>query len=177
MQRFTNNRDGLSKSLAEQYIDFSVDYPDSWKLSPRTPSDTAFVGVARVGKSDAEVIEAMGIGEWHASTPLDERPEVRADFLARMTRAVAEQVPDFRELSQGSTDVAGRQGYEVRFSCNLKTVNAKGWGRIILLDTRRTRGLTVSMIVTNLAPEFRGIEDVCTKGDLPRILNSLRVAD
>jgi hypothetical protein len=156
MTRYTNTRDGLTGNLAKHYVDFTLDYPTSWKLMPRKGNPNNFVDVSEFGKSEDELLEALGVGHIH--------------------RQLGKQLPSYWQISQGPTTVAGHSGYEFRFRFVMPKINKKAWGRAVFLpNLDGERGVTFTMIGTELDPQIRRIDDIGVKGDLPKILDTFRV--
>jgi hypothetical protein len=176
MTRYTNTRDGLTGNLAKHYVDFTLDYPTSWKLMPRKGNPNNFVDVSEFGKSEDELLEALGVGHIHFNGPANVREQAMAKLATELSRQLGKQLPSYWQISQGPTTVAGHSGYEFRFRFVMPKINKKAWGRAVFLpNLDGERGVTFTMIGTELDPQIRRIDDIGVKGDLPKILDTFRV--
>lgn len=172
---YTNSRSQFTGNLEENYVDFSFDYPSSWKRKDAgKASDPNFVKVENA-TSDNFTIENFAVGYFTG----------QRELMPRLANQVSEQFsksfPEYRKVSEGETSVGPYDGYEVRFTSHVAT-SGRGevniWGRCILLpgDTGR-KGAALIMLASSVGDDVKGPEDVGEKGELPVILNSFRFGD
>src|SRR6185436_5884611 len=170
---FTNNKSGLSAELERNYVDFSISYPNTWKLdtSAGRGSSPNFMKVQRLN-SDEITIEQLAIGYFSGQRELMEV------LAAQLNQQFSGQFPNYRKVSEGKTQIGPYDGYEFRFTGRTKT--AKGdpldvYGRTVLLagDSDR-KGVTLLMMATSESSDVHGPEEVGEKGELPILLKSFR---
>ena len=170
---FRNNKTGLSGDLEENYVDFSLSYPNEWKLdtSAGRGSSPNFMKVQRL-TSDEITIEQFAVGYFTGQR------ELMQTLAGRLNDQFSSQFPNYKKVSEGTTHVGQYDGYEIRFTGRTRT--SKGapldvYGRVVLLpgDSGR-KGATLLMMATSESTDVHGPEDVGEKGELPIILNSFR---
>ena len=170
---FKNNKTGLSGDLEENYVDFSLSYPNDWKLDTEAGrgSSPNFMKVQRL-TSDEITIEQFAVGYFTG------QKELMETLAHRLNDQFATQFPNYKKVSEGTTRVGQYEGYEFRFTGRTRT--SKGapldvYGRVILLpgDSGR-KGATLLMMATSESTDVHGPEEVGEKGELPILLNSFR---
>jgi hypothetical protein len=182
---FKNNVENLSESLKKHYVDFSFDYPDNWELTEAGHSKDAvnFVKVERNlpdhSKGDF-TLESFAVSYFSP----DENAAKNAANFPQLAQQLGAQLqkgfPDYKKISEGKTKINGLDGYEFRFQSHFeKTARAPVtvWGRVVLLpQPNSTKGVTLTMLASSLAPEIKSAQDVGEKGQLPVILKSFKFA-
>ncbi len=176
---FANSRASLDGKLAEHYIDFSFNYPDTWQTDPRAgvPGASNFVKVERRLPPDFTQ-ENFAVG-WYTSKGTFEADEATFPQLVEILGAsLAKGFPEYRKVSEGPTKVNSLDAYEFRF-VSVSRGTEKGdldlWGRVIFLPSGvagEQTGATLILLATSLAPELSGVEDVGEKGEMPVILET-----
>jgi len=178
--KFQNSAASLDGKLAEHYVDFYFYYPNGWQKSAKAgvSGSANFVEVGRALPPDYTQ-ENLTVS-WY-----DSKGTVEADLAGRLPALIKERdaslsrnLVEYKKVSQGKTTINGIEGYEFRFTAMARGTE-KGdfniWGRVVFLppgDEKSTKGVTLYMLTTSLAPELKGIDDVGLKGELPIILNS-----
>lgn len=178
---FVNSSSNLDGKLAEHYIDFSFNYPDTWQADPKAgvPGASNFVKVERRLPPDFTQ-ENFAVG-WYTSKGTYEADEPTFPQLVEILGAsLARGFPEYRKVSEGPTKVNSLDGYEFRFESVSKGTE-KGdlnlWGRVIFLPSGvpgEQTGATLVLLASSLAPELSGVDDVGEKGEMPVILESFR---
>jgi len=170
---FTNSKTGLSAELERNYVDFSVSYPNSWKLDTTAGrgSSPNFMKVQRLTPSEVTV-EQLAVGYFSGQRELMET------LAAQLNNQFANQFPNYRKVSEGKTKIGPYDGYEIRFTGSTKTGAGDPldvYGRVVLLagDSDR-KGATLLMMATSESADVHGPDDVGEKGELPILLNSFR---
>ena len=170
---FTNSRTGLTGDLEKNYVDFSVSYPNSWKLDPAAGrgSSPNFMKVQSMTSSEV-TIEQFAVGYFTGQSAL------MPTLARRLSDQFSGQFPGYRKISEGSTKVGRYEGYEFRFTGRTRTTAGSPldvYGRVILLPGEGDRkGATLLMMATSESKDVNGPEEVGEKGELPIILNSFR---
>ena len=166
---YTNTKAGLSGKLAENYVEFSFDYPSKWKRDPEAGGDSPnFVKVENMTTS-GNTIENFAVG--YCSGPLSLMPELATKLSDQFENGGG--FPEYKKVSEGPTKVAGLDAYEFRFSGHKASTDL--WGRAILLPSAAGRkGVVLIMLGSSAGPILHGVEDIGEKGELPVILNSFR---
>ncbi|MCA1631852.1 MAG: hypothetical protein LC774_16295, partial [Acidobacteria bacterium] len=176
-RHYANARQGRTGNLDKYYVDFSFDYPSSWKLDPAP--EPSYVRVEH-STADDLTVENFSVG-WFGATG---NAKGNTELLAKMAGQLADQVsgnfPGFQKVSEGETTVNSYDGYELRFQRDPSTISAgqlNYWGRIVLLlsDDDPSRGVSLIMLATDKAEGVEGLDGVGVRGELPVILNSFRL--
>lgn len=181
VQKFKNTKTNLPKNLAENYVDFSFEFPAGWEKrtwAESSASSDNFVQVQR--RKDGEVLESFGVGRfaYGAQLPDNRRLSEILNEFARVSFSPA--LLAFQKLSEGEIRIGGQRAYELTFigiDGDENLGDAVQWGRLILMPGRagEDRGVFIIINAKSRAPELKTIRDVGTKGELPVILNSFRL--
>lgn len=180
-KRFVNSRANLTGKLAENYVDFSFNYPGSWEMDPEAgkPGAANFAKVAR-NLPGSFTQENFAVG-YFAGTGTAIGDQLLFPQLAQqLSSQFSNGFPEYQKVSEGKTRIGSYDGYEFRFKAQLKNTpkgNLPIWGRAVMLPNRpgQKNGVVLIMLATSLAPEISGVEDVGVKGEMPVILNSFRL--
>lgn len=173
---YANTHAGRTGNLDKYYVDFSFDYPSTWKLDPNP--EPSYVRVERMAGD--VTTENFSVG-WFGATG---NSKGNTALMSKLVNQLAEQVsgnfPGFEKVSEGETTINDYDGYELRFQRATDQISegqVPYWGRIVLLtsDADPSRGVSLIMLATSKAQGVTGLDDVGVKGDLPVILNSFRL--
>lgn len=160
---YVNSRGSFTGKLADNYVDFSFDYPKSWK---RITDSSNFVKFENE-TSGGDTIENFAVG-W-VSAPRSALPELASQLSDQSSK----NFPDYEKISEGETTIGSYRGYEFRFKSH--ATGGDIWGRIVLLPSEGGRkGAAIVMLATSNSSDVKGPEDVGEKGELPAILNSFK---
>lgn len=177
---FVNSMGKLDGSLAENYVDFSFAYPEAWTLDPETgqPGASNFVKVEH-NLDGNFTVENFAVGYFTGSGSKEGDEALMPMLASQISSQFAPGFPNYRELSQGKTQIGPYEGYELRFESTVPDT-PKGtieiWARAVMLPIEGSnKGVTLIMMATNLSDEVEGIDDVGVKGELPIILESLKL--
>ena len=162
--------------LQANYVNFTFDYPNSWKRDSEAGKGTSpnFVKIER--RSDDDItLENFAVGFFTG------QKELMQKLAAQLSNQLKPGFPGYRKVSEGPTTVGSYDGYEFRFTSH-SDKSARGdldiWGRAILLPgTEDRKGAVLLMLATSASPEVKGVEDVGEKGELPIILNSFKFTE
>ena len=180
---FKNKADGLSDNLKKHYVDFSFDSPDNWELTEagRAKDATNFVKIERnlTDRSKGDFSqESFAVGYY---SPSGDKAKDAANFpkiAAQLSATLQKGFPDYKKVSEGKTKIGNLEGYEFRFQSHFeKTARTPVtvWGRVVLLPKPKSKkGVTLTMLASNLAPEIKSAADVGEKGQLSIILKSFK---
>lgn len=173
---YTNNKSSFTGKLADNYVDFSFDYPSSWKRDPKAGVGDSpnFVKVENA-TSDKITLENFAVGYFTGQKAL------MPQLAAQLSEQFSGSFPEYKKVSEGETHVGSYDGYEFRFTSHSTTGSKKPidiWGRVILLpgDTGR-KGAAMVMLATSEGKDVHGVEDVGEKGELPIILSSFKFVE
>lgn len=169
--KFTNSRDRLDGKLAENYVDFSFYYPESWQSDANAgvAGSSNFVKVERMLPPD--FTENFAVGWYTSRGSFDTDRPTFPQLVELLGSTLSRSFPEYRKVSEGPTAVNSLKGYEFRFVSSSKgTENGDidVWGRVIFLPTgvpSQRAGATLIMLATSLAPDLSSVEDVGEKGD------------
>lgn len=168
---YANSKPGFTGKLEENYVDFSFDYPSSWKRDPDAGKGDSPNFVKVENESPGQVtIENFAVG--YCSGPLALMPKL-ADQLSEQFSG---GFPEYKKVSEGEIRVAGLDAYEFRFtSHSSKTKELDFYGRVVLLPSATGRkGAVLIMLASSESPDVHSVEDVGEKGGLPVILKSFK---
>ena len=177
MTHFANTKEGRTGNLEKYYVDFSFDYPSTWKLDPSP--EPSYVRVERMTPGNVTT-ENFSVG-WFGATG---NASGNTEFLSKMVNQLADQIspnfPGFEKASEGATTINSYDGYELRFQRADDQVSAGQlpyWGRIVVVldEQDPSRGVALIMLATNKAQGVEGLDDVGVKGELRAILDSFRL--
>jgi hypothetical protein len=173
---YTNNKSSFTGKLAENYVDFSFEYPSSWKRDPKAGVGDSpnFVKVENATADDI-TLENFAVGYFSGQEAL------MPQLAAQLSEQFSHSFPEYKKVSEGKTHVGTYDAYEFRFTSQSTTAAKKPieiWGRVILLpgDTGR-KGAAMVMLATSESKDVHGIDDVGEKGELPSILSSFKFAE
>jgi len=178
---FINSNERLDGKLAEHFFDFSFYYPESWQKDPKAgvPGANSFVKVERRLPPDFTQ-ENFSVGWYTSSGSYDGDLPNFPRRVEEVSNALSKNIPEYRKVSEGPTQVNSMKAYEFRwvgFSKNTDKGDLQLWGRVIFLPTGKegdTTGATLTMLSTSLAMELSSVEDLGLKGEAPVILDSFR---
>ena len=180
LQTYVNSPASFTGTLKDHYSDFSFQYPASWALKEQPgQSGSNFVKVER-SLDGSTTLENFAVG-WYTSTGTAAGDAALFPQLARqLSTQFAAGFPAYRKVSEGPTRVGSYDGYEFRFTGELRGGGRKVdvYGRAVMLpsgSTTQRNGVALIMLATSLAPEIKSVEDVGAKGELPVILDSFRM--
>jgi hypothetical protein len=172
-KEYVNSREGRTGSLAENFVDFSFYYPDTWELDDNPAPN--FVRVERKLSGDGGNFtqENFAVG-WVSATGTALDKKLMPQLATQFNTQFAAQFPNYKKVSEGETKIGSYEGYEFRFTAEKN--NVEFWGRVAMLPppAGQKKGVALVMIASDRAPELSGVEDVGEKGELPVILESFR---
>jgi hypothetical protein len=172
-KQYVNSREGRSGSLAENFVDFSFDYPDNWEVDPNPAPN--FVRVERkITDDDGNFTQENFAVGWVSATGTAVDKQLMPQLAKQFNTQFAAQFPNYKKVSEGETRIGAYDGYEFRFTAEKN--NVEFWGRVAMLPppAGQKKGVALVMIASDRAPELSGIDDVGERGELPVILESFR---
>jgi hypothetical protein len=178
--QFVNSRGNLTGKLAENYVDFSFNYPKSWSIDPATqkPGASNFIKVEK--ESDDFTMENFAVGYFSGSGSAAGNQPLYPQLVNQLSAQFSKSFPNFEKVSEGNVSLGAYDAYEFRFTSMFKGT-PKGdlpiWGRIVILPNveGKKNGVMLVMLATPLAPDVKSVNDVGVKGELPVILNSFKL--
>ena len=172
-KEYVNSREGRTGSLAQNFVDFSFNYPDNWEMDDNPAPN--FVRVERKMTDDDGNFtqENFAVG-WVSATGTAVDKQLLPQLATQFNTQFAAQFPNYKKVSEGETKIGQYDGYEFRFTAEKNNVNF--WGRVAMLPppSGQKKGVALVMIASDRATELSGVEDVGEKGELPVILESFR---
>lgn len=184
LMHFESSSEGLSDHLKEKHTDFSFDYPESWQVKEagQTPDAQNFIKIERTlpdTKQGEFTLENFAVGYFTSSKDAEEDAKLYPQLVEQMSAQFKEGFPNYEKISEGKTKVGKLDAYEFRFQSRLDET-ARGpvtlWGRTILLPKpNSTKGVSLVLLASSLAPEIKSAADVGEKGELATILKSFKL--
>lgn len=167
--RYVNSKSGFTGKLEENYVEFSFNYPDSWKRDPEAGKGSSpnFVKVEGL-TTDQITTENFAVG--YCNAPLALLPQL----AAQLSQQFSGGFPEYEKVSEGEVRVAGLDAYEFRFtSHSSKTKELDFYGRVVLFPSAAGRkGAALIMLATSESKDVRSVDDVGEKGGLAVVLKS-----
>lgn len=171
---FENNKQNLSKDLADNYRGFSLYYPKNWS---KFDTPTNFLDVKL--KDDEGFPKQQFIVTRYESKGTFELDKANFEKLAEKSdKDLKKILPNYETVSQGEITVNnGWKAYEVKFQgktdFDKKSDNFEIWGRRIWMPSARpgvNNGFVITMLATSLSEKINGLDDVGKTGELGDIL-------
>lgn len=175
LAQYTNSREGRTGNLAENYVDFSFDYPKTWTIKTQDPDNINFVTAEHsVG---GKTFENLNVGYFSPAPTEEQNQELYRQVLGQIEGQFSQQFRDFRKVTDGPTKVGPYDGHNALYD---------GW---VQVDGQRVnvfvraifipapgggKGVSMMMIGTSLNPDLQKADDLGTKGELPVLLESFR---
>lgn len=172
---YRNTREGRTGTLADHYVDFEFRYPRSWILKPQDSDSSNFVTVERA--IDGQTHENLNVGYFATAGDKEKTQALYPQLIAQFQSQFAQQFRGLTKVSEGPATVGSYDAWEGLFTSTTgegdKRVNI--YTRVILLPTPDgTKGVSLLMIGTSLAPNLESAEDLGKKGELPAVIKSFR---
>jgi hypothetical protein len=181
--RFENSKTNLDGKLAENFIPFSLGYPENWELNENAgkPGAANFLDVSnRI--ANGLPVEQLLVSWYESKGSFEADRAAFPNLVKKLTAAYAKEIPAFRKISEGETTLNGRAAYEVKFTGETKDANGKKikiFGRTVFVPTGKQdaqSGLLLTMLATDLSRAVSSPKDVGAKGELKEILNTFEIA-
>jgi hypothetical protein len=175
-KHYVNSREGRTGNLAENFVPFSFDYPDSWEVDPNPAPNFVRVERKLTGDDGNFTQENFAVG-WVSATGTELDKQLMPQLAKQFNTQFAAQFPNYKKVSEGETTIGPYEGYEFRFTAEKNNVNF--WGRVAMLPppAGQKKGVALVMIASDRTPGLSGVEDVGEKGELPVILESFRFGE
>jgi hypothetical protein len=174
--RYTNDRSDFTGTLAQNYVDFSFDYPSDWHIVPN--EKTNFVKVEH-DDENGTTLENFAVG-WVGATGTALDKQLMPQLASQLSTQFAQGFKGFEKVSEGETRIGDFDGYEVKFTADLPGAaggDAKVFGRAVLIPppSGEKKGVALIMLTTDRATGIESPDDVGVKGEMPVIVNSFRM--
>lgn len=173
LAHYENTREGRTGKLAENYVDFSFDYPKSWTLKTNDPDNINFVTAER--NVEDKTYENFNVGYFRPAPTDEANEQLYREALGAVENQYAQQLREFRKVSEGSTKVGKYTGHEALYTGYIEAEAQRidVFIRAIFLPSPNPgQGVSIMMIGTTLHPDLKRAEDLGTKGELPVLLDS-----
>jgi len=181
---FRNDRTALKGDLYRNFAAFSLYYPaEGWKLAGPEPSVDGrtrgkFLDLAR-STTDGKLMEQMLVSYYPSVGTFAEDSAKFPQLVAETNETLKKIIPNYQMVSEGETKLnGGWRAYEVRFQASGTDANGERmnlWGRRIFVPPARPgirSGFEITLLATSNSPDVRSVDDVGTRGELARILET-----
>jgi serine/threonine protein kinase len=180
--RFENLKTDLDGKLAENYIPFSLAYPQIWENSESggKPGAANFLDISN-RLANGLPLEQLLVSWYESKGTFEADRAAFPNLVKKLTAVYAKEIPAFRKVGEGETTLNGRAAYEVKYSGKVKDSEGKNveiYGRTIFLPIGKEdgkSGLLLTMLATNLSQTISNPNDVGEKGELKEILNTFDI--
>lgn len=175
LAHYQNSREGRTGNLAENYVDFSFDYPKTWELRTNDPDNVNFVTAER--RVNNTTWENLNVGYYRPAASEAENQTLYRQVLGQIEGQFSQQFRDFKKVNEGPTKIGAYAGHEALYA---------GWveegGKRVDVFTRAvfiatpdaTRGVSLMMMGTSLCPDLDAPDDLGHEGELPLLLDSFK---
>lgn len=175
LAHYQNTREGRTGNLAENYVDFSFDYPKSWTIKTSDPDNINFVTVERA--VDGKTYENLNVGFFRPAADEAQNQEIYRQVLGQIEGQFSQQFRDFRKVREGPGRIGSYNAHEALYDGNVEVD-----GQRVDVFIRAAfipapdgqRGVSMMMIGTSHSPDLKQAEDLGTKGELPVVLGSFK---
>lgn len=177
--RFVNSPENAGSAvLREHYVDFSFDYPASWRVSPER-SERNYVRVAAPYVDGYEPY-AFHVGYAYGSGDAEQDARDIEQALPQIAEQFGSTLPDYQVTSVGRDRVGGYDSWTWRFSSAAPgtggTRPAAIYGRgDVILPPGAERGVLLVTLVTDRAGEVDNPAEVGESGPVKAIFDSFRL--
>jgi serine/threonine protein kinase len=179
---FENSKANLDGKLAENYLPFSLAYPQNWERNPNAgkPGAANFLDVSN-RLPNGLPLEQLIVSWYESKGSFKADRRSFPNLVKKLTAAYAKEIPDFRKVAENETKLNGRTAYEVKFAGNTKDEQGKTikiFGRTIFVspETNDSKsGLTLTMLATDLSPSISSVSELGKKGELKGVLESFEL--
>ena len=180
MRRFVNSRDlAINDRLRERYIDFSFEYPTSWRSMPQGPAsrETNFAQL-RAPQRNGSDTATVAFGTAGFNNIESASPQEFEQLIERLGTDMGRTWRNYRLVSNGRQRLGSHDTWGWRFTTELPNREGGAPVRVhgradIYLPEGQSHGLYVVTIVTEHAEDFPDAEEVGNSGELRRIFDSL----
>lgn len=178
---FENSKANLDGKLAENYLPFSLAYPQNWERNPNAgkPGAANFLDVSNRLASGLP-LEQLVVSWYESKGNFEADRPAFPNLVSKLTAAYAKEIPDFRKLAENETKLNERPAYEVKFAGESKDDRGKTvkiFGRTLFVPSETNdakSGLMLTMLATDLSPSISDAADVGEKGELKDVLHSFK---
>jgi len=181
--RFNNNKANLRGDLSRNFVEFSIAYPQTWKVlgpveSPDRVIRGKFIDLSKLNQS-GELQEEMLVSYYPSRGTYSDDASNFPALVKESTDTLSKLIPGLQIISEGKvTFNQGWTAYQVRFQGSGPTKDGKMltvWGKRLYVPAARPgvkNGFEITMLATSNSTDVTNIDDVGTKGDLQEILTS-----
>ncbi|MCA1817921.1 MAG: hypothetical protein LC746_16295 [Acidobacteria bacterium] len=174
--RYTNDRSKFSGTLAQNYVDFSFDYPEDWTLVPNETKN--FVKVEHTDEHGT-TMENFAVG-WISATGTFLDKQLLPQLAKQLNDQFSQGFENYEKVSEGEGHLGDYDGYDIKFTADLPGAaggGAKVYGRAFLIPppSGEKHGVALIMLTTDRAEGISSPDDVGVKGEMPTIINSFHL--
>jgi hypothetical protein len=170
---FTNELFNIPEGLKQHYSRFSFQYPAHFSI---VPDESNFVKVEEA--EDGFTLENFAVGYMSVDAGVSNE-QAYPQLMSQLSQQIGQGFQEYRELSQFPATVGGVRGRGMRWQATARNTpkgDVQFFGYVILARKEvRPKGVAIIMIATNLDDEVQSPEDVGTRGDVARILETFRL--
>lgn len=183
---FRNDRTALKGDLYRNFAAFSLYYPsEGWKVTAPEPSADGrtrgkFLDIART-TPDGKLMEQMLVSYYPSAGTFGEDSAKFPTLLTEANETLKKIIPNYQMVSEGETKLnGGWRAYELRFQASGTDENGERmnlWGRRLFVPPARPgirSGFEITLLATSNSPDVRSVDDVGTRGELARILETFQ---
>jgi hypothetical protein len=180
---FQNAKQNLKGDLADNFIGFSLYYPNDWQVNKIAEDQAAkmrgkFLDISKKAE-DGRLSEHMLISYYKSGGTFEQDAKKFPQLARETSETVKIIIPNYQVFSEGETVINGKwRAFEIKFQGGGETKNGVRliiWGRRLFIPAERAgseNGFEITMLATSLAPDVKSVDDVGTRGDLAAVLKS-----
>lgn len=180
---FQTSRQNLKGDLARNFVEFSLFYPNDWKVNQGESATERgmrgkFLDISRDAPNG--ILAEQMLVSYYESHGTFSADESKFAALAEETNNTLKGIiKDYQMLSKGRITVnGGWPAYEVKFQGGGTTDKGEKvivWGRRLFVPAARPgvkNGFEITMLATSASPDVKSVDDVGNKGGLATVLNT-----
>lgn len=174
---FESSKEAVSSELAENFLGFSLYYPNNWR---KNDVENKFIDVS-INAPNGTPIEQLMISPYESRGLYSLDKEIFPELVEKSNKDLRTALRNgkYEVVTQGETTIQnGRwKAFEVKFKAEgaIDGENTVLWGRRLWIPVQNREakaGFVVTLLATSLSNDVKSVEDVGVKGNLAEILYS-----
>jgi serine/threonine protein kinase len=179
---FQSSKQNLKGDLARNFVEFSLYYPNDWKVNEAKESSEPgtrgkFLDISRNAPNGLPV-EQMLISYYESRGTFNADADKFPQLVKETHETLKEIIRDYQVLSEGKIMINGWWAYEVKFQGAGTTEKGEKlivWGRRLFIPAARAgvkNGFEITMLATSYSGDVKSVDDVGNRGGLLTVLST-----
>ena len=178
MPYFNSANQFTSGERQKYYVNFFFSYPTSWEMVSGTKTEHAEDFVEMNRPYQGIYVESFQVEDFYTNgTSLAaDLPTLGAKYMASVDANNRKKTPSHRRISEGVTTLRTYTAYDYRAQSVGKNAAGKPYDvyvrYLIVAPPTGQNGVILEMTASSSSPENKGVNDLGTKGEMAKILDS-----